>query len=307
MHKKLYISLVIACFSLFGLQAQPFISAELDTDKTLIGKPVQLSLTAEFKSGLEYSWPTFIDSINGLEIWESGQLITKDKKGITHLSQTFNLASFDSGFYIIKPIPFALGLDTLYTDPTLVQVNTIKLKEEQEIYDIKEPRSIDLPWLYILLAAAGVLAIIIALIYFLKKRKPKLVKSLSLVTDKRTPLERFNDDLKDIRSKKSWETNSKQFYSALSEAVKTYLEVEERIAALESTTQEIKPEIMALQWASQYKVETIEMLKEGDMVKFAKATSSPEAQTQHLLNMETLLQTLTKEEAARQSSKNQNV
>jgi hypothetical protein len=43
------------------------------------------------------------------------------------------------------------------------------------------------------------------------------------------------------------------------------------------------------------------------MVKFAKATSSPEAQTQHLLNMETLLQTLTKEEAARQSSKNQNV
>lgn len=304
MHKKIYITLIFSCLFFFGMWAQPFISAKLDTDKTVIGKPIQLSLIAEFESGLDYTWPAFIDSINGLEIWESTDIITKDEKGITRLSQTFNLASFDSGFYIIKPIPLALAGDTLFSDPVLVQVNTIALNEEQEIYDIKAPRTVGLPWLYILLAAAGILAIIIALVYFLKKRKTKAVKTVSVVTDKRTPLERLNDDLKSIRSKKTWETNSKQFYSDLSEAVKTYLELEERITALESTTQEIRPEVMALSWKSQFKVELIAMLEEGDMVKFAKASSSVESQTQHLLNMETLLRFLTDEEQRQTENRN---
>ena len=305
MLKKFHITLLFTCLSIIGMQAQPFISAQLDTDQTRIGEPVQLSLIAEFKSGLDYVWPNFIDSINGLEIWNSGQLITKQKKGITRLSQTFELASFDSGFYIIKPIPLALGKDTFLSDPVLVQVNTVALNQEKEMYDIKAPRTVAFPWLYAILIGVAVLALIVVLVYFISKHK-RIVKSTPVLnTDKRSPLERLRDDLKHIRANKSWETNSKQFYSDLTDAVKTYLEFEERIAALESTTQEITPEVMALPWSSQQKMETIDMFKAGDMVKFAKATSTPEAQTQHLKNMETLLETLMKEEELRQNAKNQ--
>ncbi len=304
MVKKIIITLVFSCISIIGINAQPFISAKLDTDQTLIGQPVQFVLSAEFKSGLKYIWPSFTDSINGLEIWNASDLSMKDENGNLELKQTFELASFDSGFYIIKPIPFILNTDTLFSDPVLVQVNTVELSQEQEMYDIKGVRTLPFPWLYAVLVGIGVILLMALIVYFIKKRKPKTSSITSVIRDTRSPLQRLIDDLTQIRSAKSWEANSKQFYSELSEAVKTYLELEERIAALESTTQEIRPEIMALSWKTQFKVEIISMLEEGDMVKFAKATSTVEAQTQHLLNMETLLRFLKDEEQRKNENKN---
>lgn len=304
MQKKVFIALIFSCLSVLGVHAQPFITAKLDTDQTLIGKPVQLSLYAEFESGQDYSWPSFTDSINGLEIWEIGQFFNEDKKGLTRLKQTYELASFDSGFYIIKPIPFILNSDTLFSDPVLVQVNTVELSQEQEMYDIREPRALPFPWMYVVLIVLAVALIIALIVYFVKNRQHKKVPAAPVIRDTRSPIQRLRDDLTKIRAQKTWEINSKQFYSELSEAVKTYLELEERIAALESTTQEIRPEVMALSWKTQFKVETIAMLEEGDMVKFAKATSSVEAQTQHLLNMETLLRFLSDEEQRQSENKN---
>lgn len=304
MFKKLYIALFFVLASQ-AMLAQPFLTVELDTDKTLIGKPVHLTLTSEIDASAKYSWPVFTDTIDGLEIWDQSEIKTTQKGDKLFLKQTLELASFDSGYYVIRPIALMVNTDTFLSDPFLVQVNTVALDQEQEIYDIKAPRTVPFPWWNAILIGLGIIAVIALLFYFLKNKKPKAAPQTPIIRDTRTPLQRLTDDLSKIRNDKLWETNAKAFYSDLSEAIKTYLELEERIAALESTTQEVRPEIMGLNWKTQFKIEVLTMLEEGDMVKFAKATSSLEAQTQHLQNMETLLQFLKEEEARK--AQNQNV
>ncbi len=275
---------------LFGIwqfsQAQNFFEARLDTDRVLIGVPVTLTLYAEVNPNETYIWPAFTDSINGLEIWESGELSEKTKGDKKQIEQKLTVASFDSGYYVIKPIALTVAGDSLFTDPVLVQVNTVALAEETEFYGIKDPVKAPTPWGLILAIAGGVLVLIAIIIYFVKRLRKTHQPQAKKTEDTRTPLEKLRDNLNRIKSEQNWEKNTKLFYSQLSDAIKQYMEDEYRFAALESTTVQLKPVIMGLNWKPQTRLVIIELLAEADMVKFAKANPVVETRLKQLVVFE---------------------
>ena len=265
----------------FG-QAQNFFEARVDTDRVLIGQPVILTLYAEVNPNETYIWPAFTDSINGLEIWETGDISEKTKGNQKQIEQKLTVASFDSGYYVIKPIALTVAGDSLFTDPVLVQVNTVALAEETEFYDIKAPVKAPIAWGLIAGIAAGVLLLIAIIIYAVKKWKKSPPLQAKKIEDTRTPLEKLRDNLSRIKSEQNWEKNTKLFYSQLTDAVKQYMEDQYRFAALESTTVQLKPIIMGLNWKPQTRLDIIELLVEADMVKFAKAKPDVETRLKQL-------------------------
>jgi hypothetical protein len=254
-----------------ALVAQPLFEARLDTDRVLIGEPLFLTLTAELNANDTYEWPAIGDTIDRLEVWSREELQVNKRDGKLLLSQKFEVASFDSGFYIIKPLKLIFGKDSTFCDPILLQVKSVEVTDDQPFYEIKEPKSVEYDWTPMILAASIGTILAIVLIFFLLRLKKKPKSEQEAPKDLRPPVIRFRDDLSAIETNRLWEGEAKPFYTQLTLALNTYLEKEENIAALESTTLELKPELMSLPWPKEVKRDIIEMLEESDMVKFAKA------------------------------------
>ncbi len=75
-----------------------------------------------------------------------------------------------------------------------------------------------------------------------------------------------------LRKEKLWEINQiKEYQSALTFAIREYLENRFNIPALESTTDEIRSALKNINFSSELTGELIEVLQIADLIKFAKA------------------------------------
>jgi hypothetical protein len=83
--------------------------------------------------------------------------------------------------------------------------------------------------------------------------------------------------LEKLRNERLWQNNEhKLYYSLLSDILRTYLAGRFEVGAMEMTTDEILAALRTLDVEQKHKMELIAMLRDADLVKFAKAT--PEAE-----------------------------
>jgi len=277
--------IVISFLAIVGfLKAQDVeFTSLLDTNRILIGEQTTLNLTAKnlpTLSGLV--WPVWPDSLSGVELLSS-TIDTIEQDGRYRIEEHFVLTSFDSGFVVIPPFNINLDENRYETEPQILNVSTVELKPDQDLYDIKDPVNPPFDFLYwfkklwfvsLLLAIA-----LAAVLYFwLKKKKEK--KAIEVARDLRTPAERARDTLNAIREQRMWQDgNVKKYYSSITEAVRKYLEESYPVPAMEMVSDEL---IDAMQTRVNADVQLLlrNMLQTADMVKFAKAKPGPDQHAQ---------------------------
>lgn len=249
------------------------VKAEIDTTNIRIGEQFN------FKISVNETQNVILPKLrlNGLEIIDSTKVDTIKNQ----LIRKYILTGFDSGaFYIPQQQVFvknqAFLTDSLLVNVATVAIDTTKVKKFP-IKSIKsEPYTFDdfKMYLYILLAVLALIAFIIYWFFIRKKKtEEEVLAEIAL-----PPYEEAIYKLNELDGKLLWQNNKvKEYYSELTDIVRSYIEREIKVSALEKTTDEIIDTLTDFNDAETIETskETIKKLKallqEADLVKFAKS------------------------------------
>ena len=241
------------------------LSVKVDSTNILIGDQINFSIEANILEG--DSLPHFTDTVGALDIvYKSLVDSIKTNEG-WQLTQSYILTVWDSGVYFIPSVRFK----SFVSDSIAIIVNTIEMAEDAELKDIKAP--IHTPISFEELSPYVLVLLIIALLiyatrWYIKNREKTPVKT-ETVERVIPPYEIALNELEKLNAKKLWqEDNVKEYYSELSEIIRTYIENGIGTPAMEIPTQEILFQL------HQKGIDTIklkELLTRADLAKFAKA------------------------------------
>lgn len=288
-------SIVKYLFILFAVLLQKFSLAQsvqafalIDTSKIKIGEQAKIDLFINYKGdvkNIKIQWPQLGDTLRKeIEVVNVSKIDTtipdKNEPKTIQQHQTIYITSFDSGYWAMPPFKFIVNDDTanpVFTQALLLEVQTIPVDTtEASIKDIKpvfdEP--IDwkeyLPYIYWGAAIFAILALLYFIIYKLAKNKKK--KPVVISKPKIPPHITALRDLETIRNMKLWqEGKTKEYYTAITDTIRIYIEGRYEVMAMELTTDEIM-QVMRSQVIDNVSKDRLkQILSLADYVKFAKA------------------------------------
>ena len=241
------------------------LNVKVDSTNILIGDQINFSIKANIFEG--DSLPHFTETIGALEIVSKSLVDSIKTNEGWQLTQSYILTVWDSGVYYIPSIRFK----SFVSDSIAIIVNTIEMAEDAELKDIKAPihTPISFDELSPYLLALLILAILIYAIIWYVKNREKATADIKTVERLIPPYEIALKELEKLNAKKLWqEDNVKEYYSELSEIIRTYIENGIGTPAMEIPTQEI---LFQLHQKSIDTIKLKELLTRADLAKFAKA------------------------------------
>jgi hypothetical protein len=266
--------LLLASFTVLGQQKQ--VHTSIDSTKIKIGSQFNLTLKTTVDAKARVNFPEG-KNFGLLEVLESYPVDTIKNDGRYELVKKYGLTQFDSGRYVIPPLPVIINNKNFTTDSLTIEVTNVVVDTlKQKMFDIKpvaEVKSESNIWWYLVILAG--LAAVGGLIYWdIKRRRNKVKPELPLYS---SPIEKAAGELKRLESKQLLQKGAvKDYYSELTGIVRTYIEEAVHIPAKESTTGGL---LIALQDAMAHKklnlnsetlIQLQKVLSNADFVKFAK-------------------------------------
>lgn len=280
-------SKMIGCSLLFLLllgfkglaQNKPSIQTEVDTTYIRIGEQIQWKITVGIDSTDQVIFPEG-QTFSPLETVEAYATDTTRKNDRLTLQKIYALTQFDSGTYKLPSQRIEINGTGYFTDSLQINVETIPVDTlAQKMYDIKPLMEVDKTnsdWWKYLLGTVVVLGIIGGLFYwFVFRRKPLTEEEKVALLP---PYDRALLELKRLENSKYLiQDEYKAYYSELTDIVRSYLEEDAHISAMESTTDQLieKLELLSDSGNLGLDKDTIyqfkNILQTADLVKFAKS------------------------------------
>ncbi|WP_350286578.1 BatD family protein [uncultured Croceitalea sp.] len=271
--------LLVLCASQALAQEGSNISAQVDTTSIKIGEQIQYKITVETDS-LNIVYFPEDQTFSPLEMVEALKIDTTKNKDRITLQRIYALTQFDSGAYTIPPQRIAINEQPFFTDSFQIKVADVVVDTtKQKMFDIKpliavEKSNAKLWWILFWVFIA--LAVIIALVWwFFLRRKPLTEEEKVALLP---PYDRAILQLKELENSRYLiQDEYKKYYSELTDIVRSYLDEDVNISALESTTDQLIERLELLKDAGELKIEneTISQFKKvlqtADLVKFAKS------------------------------------
>ncbi|WP_052188178.1 hypothetical protein [Cellulophaga sp. Hel_I_12] len=260
-------------------QAKPVVQSGVDVTEIKIGEQIKFTINLSVEPTDQVIFPEG-QTFAPLEMVESFATDTLRENSRLILLKKYALTQFDSGSYTIPPQKILINEKVVTTDSLKIYVNTVPVDTiAQQLYDIKGlinvDKSSDIPWLLILGILLGII-FIIGLLYWFVWRKKKLTEEEKVAL--LAPYDRAMLELKKLETSKYLiQDQYKAYYSELTDIVRSYLEEDVHISALESTTDQLIEKLEMLKDAGNLKLDdqTISQFKKilqtSDLVKFAKS------------------------------------
>lgn len=292
--KKIFKGLSLVIFALLcagATQAQTDFQAKarLDSTHILIGDQVKLHLSISGKNLPQTLFPQACDTcLPGLELIHRSAIDTQQDAGGFTLSQDWTLTGFDSGKFEIPALPF-FGPDAgllAATQPIAIDVQTVAVDTNAAFKDIKPVLQSPLTFKEIaryIGIGLGIFALLGGIIYlaFRYGRKRKNPEKDKRVKPREPAHVTAFRALEELRQKKLWqEGRHKEYYSELSDILRTYLYHRWDIPAMEMVSDEIMDN-MVQTGVDQRQMNDLKCtLQTADSVKFAKACPLPDENAQ---------------------------
>lgn len=277
--------LLFVLFLSFSFGFSQTVSTSVSKKEIKIGEHIQLTLKTKVNDKDLVVFPD-LDSIGKLEVVQSLPPEKIKKTNQIEWTKKYNLTQFDAGKYKIPALEVVVNKKKINSESIEISVVDVAVDTtKQKMYNIKEDASINLekseqkPELsdkevFIGFLVALVLATIFYFILRVKHRNKK--KSESYISPYNKAFLRF--------SEVSNQSNSKEYYSNLTEIIKSYFEKTLEFSALESTTEQFIFKLKNAVTEKQFEISetTISLIEKlftkADLVKFAKISVSEEEQ-----------------------------
>lgn len=275
--KTRYLFLIIMLFA--GKVFSQDFSATLDSSEMLIGSRATLTLRAKSINNIVF--PVIKDSLSNLKVLSKSKIDTLDDNT---LHQRIILTALDSGTYSISPLVF-IEIDKQQnskvhiTKALSINIKSPDISKMKDINTIKPARTMQRSiweyWYYVAIPLLLIIALVIYLKFFKKKKVTPIAveEKREIVID---PKAWLNDELNSLKSRQLWLAKEyKQHFSLLSDALRRYFELKFSIPTMEETTPNIA--ILLKTRIEESELETLMgILNQADLVKFAKHTPSDE-------------------------------
>lgn len=260
--------------------------ALMDRYAIRIGEQCTLKLFVRYTEGsakANVQWPIINDSITEhIEFLGADTVSTKlvDRVSVMYEQKcSWVLTSFDSGLWVIPPVPFVVNNDTVWTEMIELYVNTIPVDTSQglkpiaAIYDVPAPpppiddNSISIWWWI-----GGGLLLITAVLLFLLSRKKKPIPVAPVATGHvLLPHEVVLQKLNAMAINKPWRSgNMKGHYTELTELMRGWVVERFHFSAMEMTTYQIMMRLRRMPDSGNKTSELEHVLRTADLVKFGK-------------------------------------
>ncbi|KAA5532358.1 hypothetical protein F0919_16320 [Taibaiella lutea] len=282
------IGLSVASFRNANAQS-PSVKAFTDERKIVIGDQVRLFLEVKPDSKSDkIRWAQMPDSIHGLEIVEKGKIDTVISGNTFSLKQRLLVTGFDSGKYYIPAFRFQVTSNgrtqELFTDSIPIEVQTVAVDTTKAFKPIKEIEEVKFSiWEYWMQILAGLILIgfiVFLIFYFVKNKKTAIPSKIT-----KAPPEKAHEKalrlLNELKGKQYMQQGrSKEYFTEISDIIRTYLEERFSITAMEQTTDELLS-LLKKQTDSKAELRKVRpelklILRTSDLAKFAKANPLPD-------------------------------
>ena len=284
MRRKIYIILAILLISV-GVEAQVDISA--DTNIVEFGYPVNIHLTVK-TNGQKVIFPQFKNGDITQNISIAKEQTDTIKKSPLTLQKTYSIVFFEDSIQTLPPMTVLVGKDTFMTAPLTFMVTSLKIDSTDLAkidttkvipgIDVKQPLTVKFTfrefwirfgrWIVIGLLILALIGVIIWLIIRYKNNKPVKI----LERPKEPPYVIALRRLEELKEKKLYQQGKiREYYSELTDILRTYIEQRFRIAALEQTSSEIINSFKIAKVIDDNQLELLKnLLRTADFAKFAK-------------------------------------
>lgn len=297
--RLLYVILIVLLSgSFYTLKAQQVtVKASIDSTHILIGDQLKLLLEIEKPKDLKVEFPQVPDTFSSkIEVVSRSKVDTfkLDNKERVKLTQTFQITSFDSGQHQVPPFYFRMKngqvLDSAATRALMFQVHGMKIDTTKGPVDIKTVYAAPVTLKEVIPYILGIilLASIIFFIFYYIRWKKKNVPLFAKIEKPADPAHVVAlRELDRIKMQKLWQQEKlKQYYSEVSDTIRTYIENRFDIQAMEQTSSETigifkqKKELVDGKTLDQLQ----HILSLADLVKFAKYNPLPDDNNLTLMN-----------------------
>jgi hypothetical protein len=283
---------------MYSLQAQQVtVKASIDSTHILIGDQLKLLLEVEKPKDLNVQFPQVPDTFSTkVEVVNRSKIdtIKLDDKTRQRLTQTLFITSFDSGKHQIPQFYFRMKngqvLDSTATRELMFQVHTMKIDTTKGPIDIKTVYGAPVTLKEVMPYILGVIligALIFFIFYYIRWKK----KNKPLFAKPEKPAEPAHiialRELDRIKVQKLWQQEKiKQYYSEVSDTIRTYILNRFEIPAMEQTSSEtistfkLRKDLVDDKTLDQLQ----HILSLADLVKFAKYSPLPDDNNLALMN-----------------------
>jgi len=265
------------------LYAQPRISLQVDTSDLLIGDHIPLEVVIAHAPEVEIRRVDLpLTDSTGLELLEESSLMRIND---SLAQKTFLLTAFDSGFYRVPPVTvlFSEGEEEQRVQAVTftIRMETLPVSRDSAVLQpikpiLEEPVKGEdfLPYL-VALALSVAIGLVIWWVIRLRKKPRDLPPPLPVF---RPAHELALEELEAMLENKEWISLSPNaFYVKATYILRDYLEKRFRVEALERTTAELDRLVrQKILLPDSDREGLLRLLREGDLVKFAKSLPEPE-------------------------------
>ncbi len=277
----------------YAQSARPAIDSRITPDSVMIGDVFVLSIDIESDIMQQVAFPEFdFDGQDEIEKVSEPTIDTIKVDGRRqHLRRSYKLRSFQEGNYNLGRTSVLYSdkniVDTLYSADSLrLTVITFQIDSTalaNGIIDIKPQR--DLPFKFAEISGyvkwgVVILLLLLCIAYVVLRILAHYGKNVGGFFKPAPPVPphvKAIKELEDLHNKKLWQSNKhKQYYSALTDILRTYISGRYSIAAMEMTTDEIIEAIRSLDMPNKCAMDLQSLLRDADLVKFAKMSFESE-------------------------------
>jgi len=273
------------------------VRAQADTDRLRIGEQLKLELSATVdvnrlkEAGLQLAFPSLPDSFAHWEVVDRSKVDTSGSAREQLFRQVITLTSFDSGHWEIPSLKFELqaaagAVDSAFTAPIGIDVDNVAVDTTKAFKPIKGVRTVPINlweaildflkeyWPFIV-SGLVLLGLIIGWIIYMRKRPVKAPAPPPVSLE--APFDKAVRQLKELGAEKVWQQgNVKEYYTRLTDVLRSYFEEQFGIAALEQTSAELLQNIKPVTILNQQREKLRGLLSLADLAKFAKLQPTPE-------------------------------
>lgn len=294
--KYIYFILFLICAGVTGITSAQNVRthAEMDSTVIFIGGQVGLDIVAAFPKDAEIHFlPLEGDTLSKeVEIVDRFKPDSTIEADMLIIHQRYIVQSFDSGLHYIAPKPLLQMADksTIEVEiPALNVINpfNIEIDEQTQVAKITDIRdAMYTPWTLKEIVAyipliLGVIALIGVLIFGYWEYKRRAGKATGEVI-KPKKVEPCHvtalDDLEALKQKELWQhSHVKEYYSELTDILRTYISARYDLNAMESTTDEIMSDLKSIPNIDMSDTTRMQNILElADFAKFAKMEPPPD-------------------------------
>ena len=255
------------------------VEAKIDSLQILIGEQAKIQLQVAMDANQRAVFPIYTDTlVNGIEVLETAKPDTQylnDRQRLL-ITQEYTVTSFDSALYYLPPMKIEVDSSTYQTKALALKVYSIPVDtlHPDQFFGQKalmEPPFVWADWYLFIACILLISPLSTVLLYFIVRiRDDKPIIRKVKVEPKLPPYQLAMQEFERIKSEKIWQKGKpKEYYTELTDTIRTYIKERFGFNALEMTSSEIIETLIEIS-DKEAVADLKEIFQTADLVKFAK-------------------------------------